>query len=189
MKIYTKTGDDGSTGLFGGSRVSKTHIRTRAYGEIDELNAVLGLVLAHASTKTDTSKKISEILLPIQAHLFVVGSHIATPYELNAIPSTLPPCTDGPIMQLEQWIDEMQNDLPELTNFILPGGSPTGATLHVARTVCRRAERSVVEAMETEELLPVIVQYLNRLSDFLFVLARYVNQAAEMPETDWKSQS
>jgi cob(I)alamin adenosyltransferase len=180
QRIYTRTGDAGDTGLFGGGRVAKSHPRVEAYGAVDELNAVLGW--ARTCTRDAT---IVERLGPLQAELFAVGAHLATRTPEGRTGPKLPPLPDAAIPRLEQWIDEAEAELPELRSFILPGGSTGGAALHVARTVCRRAERRVVELATQEDVADGIVVYLNRLSDLLFVLARRENAKAGVEEQAW----
>ena len=179
MKIYTKTGDDGSTGLFGGARVNKDDPRVEAYGTVDELNAVIGLARA-----TSLPEELATLLAEIQEQLFVVGAELATlPGKESKLPMRL--IGSGEVQQLEEAIDRMEAGLPPLTNFILPGGAPSGAALHHARTVCRRAERTVIVASRVAEVRSELKIYLNRLSDFLFVAARRANSAANMPESPW----
>ena len=187
MKIYTKTGDTGTTNLFGGQRVTKHHKRIAAVGLLDELNAQLGLTLA-TFAQSPLDIELPEFIGPCQHTLFSIGAHVATQYPLHEIPENLPPITEEEVQQLEQHIDELEEGLPELSQFILPGGSILGAQLHVVRAVCRRAERALVELHNANdvELLPEILQYVNRLSDLLFVLSRAVNHAEESPETIWK---
>lgn len=181
MNIYTKTGDSGETGLFGGKRVPKTDPRIEAYGTVDELNAVIGAVIALEPDAAST-----EALTSIQGQLLVIGSHLATPYNpAEEAPSTLPAFKESWISDMESLVDSMQAELPELTSFILPGGSEAGAQLHVARTVCRRAERCLVALTTVEEIDLGLLRYLNRLSDLLFVMARYVNHAAGSTEQTW----
>lgn len=187
MKIYTRTGDRGRTALFGGGRVSKADRRVEAYGAVDELNAVIGW----AATQVNASERgWQERLEQIQSDLFAIGAHLATP-----IPSgrrrrpALPDLPVEAIEQFEHWMDEADTTLPPLRAFILPGGNAGGAALHIARTVCRRAEREVVRLDETEPVDPVIVKYLNRLSDLLFVAARSVNHAGGAPEREWHPQA
>lgn len=180
MKIYTRTGDKGETGLFGGQRVPKTHVRIEAYGTIDELNANLGLVISNGSDNVET-------LQTIQGDLMILGSHLATPYSKDKIPDALPNLRNDSIKWLEDTIDTLDKDLPELKNFILPGGSTAASELHVARTICRRAERRVIELSKTEYVNPEIITYLNRLSDCLFTLARFENKASNQTETTWKA--
>lgn len=179
MKIYTKTGDEGETGLFRGPRVAKHHPRVEAYGNVDELNAVLGVLLTeikHAG--------IRDLLSAIQHELFDVGADLATPtQEQNDAQLRI---TETMVQRLEKAIDHFEETLPPLQAFILPGGSKGGALLHYARTVCRRAERSVTDLKEREHINPIVLHYLNRLSDLLFVLARAENLAADIPEVKWK---
>lgn len=180
-KIYTKTGDAGDTGLFGGGRVPKASARVEAYGEVDELNAVLGWALLQV-TDVWTRDRVERV----QADLFALGAHLATPPAREGRRSPqLPPLPAARVPELERWMDEASETLPELRSFILPGGSAGGAALHLARTVCRRAERRVVALAAGEVVEPVVLTYLNRLSDFLFVAARRENQLAGAPERPW----
>ena len=182
MKLYTKTGDGGETGLLGGRRVSKDDPRVAAYGEVDELNAVLGLTLAFIQE----DEELRACLLDIQRHLFVVGSHLADPSaRVEAKRGDKASFSEHNVTQLEQWIDQFEALLPPLRHFILPGGSKGGATLHHARTVCRRAERRIVALSQEVKIAPLIVIYINRLSDFLFVAARLENQRRRRPEIPW----
>lgn len=188
MRIYTKTGDDGSTGLFGGRRVSKTDPRVEAYGSVDELSSAVGLALAAGgpgATEARGPAGLETILASIQLDLFVLGSDLAAPREQTKEASYLPRLEPGHVRALEGWIDEYEARLPRLSNFILPGGSPLAAHLHHARTVCRRAERATVALAALVDIGPVPVQYLNRLADLLFVLARWANRAAGVPEVEW----
>lgn len=182
MKIYTRTGDDGTTMLFSGGRVRKDHLRVEAYGTVDELNSQLGVVRA-----MQPHEKVTAWLIDVQNQLFRLGADLATPMDAKA--DWVVRLDESPIKALEEAIDAMSADLPELTNFILPGGTPAAAHLHVARTVCRRAERQVVRLAEAEAINPVAQTYLNRLSDWLFVLARYENHLAGEPESKWTVQS
>lgn len=177
MKIYTKTGDDGTTGLYGGGRVSKASARIECYGTVDELNSVLGMTLSR-----DCSPECRRYLTTIQHTLFVLGADLATPNDSKASVDRI---EEHNATQLEQWIDELDARLEPLKNFILPGGTESASTLHVARTVCRRAERLCVGAHEVEDLGDAVVHYLNRLSDFLFMLARWENQAAGLEDIPW----
>ena len=180
MKIYTKTGDQGDTSLFAGGRVSKEAPRVEAYGTVDELNACLGMICAQLS-----DGEVLDCLRRIQMELFDVGSDLATP--TTAITrKPIPRIRAEQTLRLEQWIDRYEKELSPLTRFILPSGSLAGATLHFARTVCRRAERRVVALSKVETINLELIRYLNRLSDLLFVLARLVNQRAQMPETVWE---
>lgn len=179
-RIYTKTGDDGTTGLFGGRRVAKDALRVEAYGTVDELNSVLGLARAYGLAATH-----DDLAGIVQEQLFVLGADLATPHDaMKSFP--LPRVTPDDVVCLERAIDGLEETLPPLKNFILPGGTPVGAALHLARTVCRRAERvAVMLAHEEPEIGPLPVQYLNRLSDFLFVLARAANHSAGAEEHPW----
>jgi cob(I)alamin adenosyltransferase len=179
MKIYTKTGDAGTTGLFGGTRVSKGHDRVCAYGDVDELNAVLGLARA-AVVDDDTAA----LLMDIQSALFDLGAELATTPD-RAAKGDMPHVTPEDVTRLEAAIDAREVDLPPLTNFVLPGGSAAAAHLHVGRTVCRRAERAVVALSHAESVRPEVLTYLNRLSDLLFVLARDANRRAQVEDVPW----
>ncbi len=178
MKIYTKTGDDGSTGLLGGSRVPKSDARIECYGTVDELNASIGW------TATIAGDAFAESLRPIQNELFVIGSHLAIG-EGSASPASLPALEESAIARLEMQIDTATAQLPPLRNFVLPGGCELSARLHVARTVCRRAERLVVRFAHDRPVAGIIVTYLNRLSDWLFVQARLANQQAGVADVPW----
>jgi len=181
IKIYTKTGDDGDTGLFGGGRVPKDHPRVAAYGDVDELNAVIGM-----ARSVETMPRIDEVLAPIQRDLFALGALLATPdTEKMKEQLTKARISDARIAQLEQAIDDCETELEPLKAFILPGGTPKAAALHVARTVCRRAERAVITLQRDTTLPPIVVIYLNRLSDLLFVLARVATKRAGAGEVTW----
>lgn len=181
LRIYTRTGDAGDTGLFGGGRVDKDDPRVEAYGEIDELNAVLGMARA-----VEMMPRIDEVLVPIQRDLFSLGALLATP-DREKMRQQLEKARidDSRIAELERHIDEGESELEPLKAFILPGGTPKAAALHVARTVCRRAERRVVSLKREVELPQLVVIYLNRLSDLLFVLARVANRRAGAGEVTW----
>lgn len=181
MKIYTRTGDAGTTGLFGGGRVDKDSVRVEAYGAVDELNAALGV--ARRTVGPDLAA-VGDHIESIQTDLFALGAELATVTGHEARLSG-PRLGTTDITRLEDWIDELETSLPELKNFILPGGSEAGALLHEARTTCRRAERRVVAAGREAPVRNELVVYLNRLSDLLFVLARYVNHRAGVAETIW----
>jgi len=183
QRIYTKTGDAGETGLFGGGRVRKSHPRVEAYGAVDEVNAVLGL-----ARTTVREPGIVAGLPPIQADLFAIGAHLATDVPEGRPKPKLPALPEHRIASLEQWIDEAESALPELRSFILPGGSPGGAALHMARTVCRRAERRVIELATGDDVAPAIIVYLNRLSDLLFVLARLENRHSQVEDQEWRPE-
>ena len=181
VKIYTKTGDAGQTSLLAGGRVSKDSIRVAAYGDVDELNAVLGIVLT-----TDPMEFERPLLESVQRDLFAIGARLADPtaHEVERVAerTALPA---GRVAEFEQAIDRYEGELPPLKAFILPGGSPKAAALHLARTVCRRAERAVVTLHATAEVPAEILVYLNRLSDLLFMLARLANHRAGATDTAW----
>lgn len=179
MKIYTKTGDDGTTALFSGGRVRKDAIRVEAYGTVDELNSYLGVV--RASNPTHASVKAIQ---RVQDHLFRLGADLATP--MDAKSDWLVRIDDDAVQWLETSVDKMSEQLPELQHFILPGGAPAGAHLHVARTICRRAERLVVALSAETSINDAAQVYLNRLSDWLFTLARYENMRAGIAEDEWR---
>jgi cob(I)alamin adenosyltransferase len=179
MKIYTKTGDRGDTGLFGGARVSKASLRVSAYGDVDELNSVLGVVSAH----TKDSKRLSQ-LQRIQSDLFTVGAELAKNPD-KQVDLGMALVSEADIERLEHAIDELDRVLAPLKTFILPGGSMAAAFLHVARTICRRAERAVVLLAQSEPVRAELVRYLNRLSDLLFTLARAENQQAGIADVPW----
>jgi cob(I)alamin adenosyltransferase len=183
VKIYTRTGDGGRTKLFGGVEVSKQDLRVDAYGTLDELNAVLGTVLA---LDRDDEFGIGA-LGTVQEDLFAIGSRLAAARpERELTRRTIPGLAVGRVGELEAWIDGLEEELPPLDAFILPGGCLAGAQLHVARTVCRRAERAVASLLEDDPSLSIeVVPYINRLSDLLFTLARAVNHRAGRSETEW----
>jgi cob(I)alamin adenosyltransferase len=180
-KIYTCTGDDGSTGLVGGARVKKSSLKVCAYGDVDELNAQLGACRTLAMELTNSD--ISDILTRIQNELFDIGAELATPSDAHWAGML----KAGPehVSQLESWIDSLNAPLPALSSFILPGGSSLNAQLHIARTVCRRAERSILALHEHEAVSADILRYINRLSDLLFVMARAVVISEGLPEYLW----
>jgi cob(I)alamin adenosyltransferase len=180
VRIYTRTGDAGETGLFGGGRVPKSDARVAAYGEVDELNAVLGVAVAGLR-----DAGIAALLAELQPDLFVLGAHLATPSETRGRPPALPPLPAGRIADFERRIDEAEAELPPLDAFVMPGGTPGAAALHHARTVCRRAERAVVALADSEVVPPDVLVYLNRLSDLLFVLARVENLRSGEAERKW----
>ena len=181
MKIYTRTGDDGTTGLFGGRRVAKSDPRIECYGTIDELNASLGLAAAAAPSPPE----LAAMLAQIQNELFVIGSHLATPPDDTRRLAQVPDLDEGSIGRLEAQIDAADSELPPLRNFILPGGSEAAARLHLARTVCRRAERLLVAFAGELTIEPVVLRYLNRLSDWLFVYARWCNHRTGVADVPW----
>lgn len=180
MKIYTRTGDQGLTGLFGGARVRKNDIRVEAYGTVDETNAVLGVARA-----AGLGGKLDEQLERIQGDLFVLGAELAcAPDKIDKLKLAL--LGQDRIAELEQLIDEVEESLQPLSQFILPGGSPGAAALHLARTVCRRAERRVLDVPDVRS---EAVVYLNRLSDLLFVLARHANRLAQVDDIPWEGRA
>lgn len=181
MKIYTKKGDSGETSLFGGQRVSKSTERIEAYGTVDELNSFVGLAASY-----DLSDKGTEYLRKVQEMLFTLGADLATPPSSETRIDRL---GEGATQFLEEAIDEMEEELETLKNFILPGGSQAGATLHTARTICRRAERAAVACQKVDEISDESLKFLNRLSDFLFVMARYENKQAGIREDIWKTSN
>lgn len=178
MKIYTKTGDAGETGLLGGARVSKAAPRVAAYGDVDELNAWLGLARSAAD------ESLAAMLEQLQRHLFAIGARLADPVGTVANRVAKASVSDQDVAQLEAWIDRLETELPPLRRFILAGGMPAAASLHVARTVCRRAERSVV-ALGSDAVEREVLVYLNRLSDLLFVMARTANHRGGVAEAEW----
>jgi len=184
MKIYTKTGDKGETSLYGGTRVSKAAARVESYGTLDELNAFIGLAKAEIS-----DEKVLNQLQKIQFDLFTVGSEAATPTDKlilangkNRLDLMI---SEEEISELEHWMDDLDAELEPLQFFILPSGGKAAASVHVCRTVCRRAERAMVYLNETEEVRPELIKYLNRLSDYLFILARYISKISGEKEDYW----
>jgi cob(I)alamin adenosyltransferase len=181
-KIYTKTGDRGETGLFDGSRVSKHSPRVEAYGDVDELNAILGVAVSFIRE----DEELRTCLLAVQRDLFVVGAHLADPASrVEAKRGNKASFSEEKVAWLERWIDRFEATLPPLRQFILPGGSKGGAALHYARTVCRRAERRIVALSQQVEVAPLVITYMNRLSDFLFVAARVENLRKNCPDVPW----
>jgi cob(I)alamin adenosyltransferase len=182
-KIYTRRGDDGSTGLFGGPRVRKDDLRVAAYGDADELNSALGM--AREELRDERQKDLAAIVDRLQSELFTLGSELATP-DAEAAPKEVPRITAEHVARLENEIDRLTAELPPMRNFILPGGSRAGAALHLCRTVCRRAERTTVELSRESRVSAEALAYLNRLSDLLFVMARAANLRAGGIEIPWK---
>ncbi|MDZ4657169.1 MAG: cob(I)yrinic acid a,c-diamide adenosyltransferase [Bythopirellula sp.] len=181
MKIYTCTGDDGSTGLYGGGRVSKCDPRVEAFGAVDELNAQLGVVRAGG-----LPEQFDSILYALQNRMFDLGAELATP-DAAVRGTDYLQATD--VAQVETWIDEQEALLPPLQTFILPGGSPSAAQIHLARCVCRRAERQVVALAQVSPVRELVIRYLNRVGDFLFVLARSVNQELSHADVAWQKRT
>lgn len=179
MPIYTRTGDKGQTSLIGGTRVQKSHERVEAYGTVDELNSNLGYVIAQINSQKLPRSKIKNELIYIQHDLFVIGSTLAAPQKKSY------PQLEKRIKDFEELIDQLTKELPELQNFILPGGGKVGSLLHIARTIARRAERKVVLLAQKEEVDEAILKYLNRLSDLLFTIARYINHIDNKKEIKW----
>ncbi|WP_299527827.1 cob(I)yrinic acid a,c-diamide adenosyltransferase [uncultured Lutibacter sp.] len=185
MKIYTKTGDKGKTSLFGGTRVPKYDLRIEAYGTVDELNSYIGLI---RDQKIDANT--SKILLIIQHELFTIGSMLATPPEKKVLKNgkerlTISKISNESIELLEKEMDKMNESLPEMTHFILPGGHPTVSYCHIARCICRRVERITTQLSDESSIEPLILMYLNRLSDYLFVLARKLTTDNNAQEVQW----
>lgn len=179
MKIYTKKGDKGETSLLGGTRVPKHHIRIEAYGTVDELNSWLGLI-----RDQNISADIKKFLINIQDRLFTIGSHLATDPKKNKI--KLPSLNEDDTILLEKEIDKMNETIPEMKSFVLPGGNEIVSYCHIARCVCRRAERCVVHLAQNEKVEEIIIKYLNRLSDYLFVLSRKFSHEFRAEEIPWK---
>ena len=179
MKIYTKTGDSGETSLFDGTRVSKTDPRVVAYGDVDEVQAALGVARA-----AGLPKDLDEMCVSLQRDLFALGARLADPSHKIAKRVEKIVIDDASITRLEGWIDRLDTEIPALRHFILSDGSPAGAALHLARTVCRRAERSVL-SLGKDAVEPIVIVYLNRLPDLLFTMARAANHRAGSPETPW----
>ncbi|MEO6583471.1 MAG: cob(I)yrinic acid a,c-diamide adenosyltransferase [Ferruginibacter sp.] len=181
FKIYTKTGDLGKTSLIGGTKVLKSHIRIESYGTIDELNSYIGLV---SDMITDTNSR--SMLREIQDRLFTIGSSLACdPNKETKL--HIPDLTKSDVELLEKEMDKMDEQLPEMKNFILPAGHPAVSTIHICRCVCRRAERICVHMLHDKEIIaPLVIKYLNRLSDYLFMLARYTSHLFKVPEVPWK---
>jgi cob(I)alamin adenosyltransferase len=179
VKIYTKTGDAGETSLFDGTRVSKTHLRVTAYGEVDELQACLGVARA-AGLPAD----LDEMCVALQRDLFAVGARLADPSHKIAARVEKAAVTNEHVTRLEGWIDRLDEELPPLRHFVLSGGTPAGAALHLARAVCRRAERAVLH-LGADAVEPVVLVYVNRVSDLLFTMARAANHRAGVSETQW----
>jgi cob(I)alamin adenosyltransferase len=185
LKIYTRTGDRGETGLFGGQRVSKDDARVEAYGDVDELNSVLGIAVARLEAVGDA--EMAGGLREVQADLFTLGARLATPAveDGGRENSWIPLLDAGRVGEMEGWIDRAETELEPLQNFVLPGGSDAAAALHLARTVCRRAERRVVTLTRVAHVDETVIVYLNRLSDLIFTLARLANARAGITDVPW----
>ncbi len=180
-KIYTKTGDKGTTSLIGGTKVPKSHLRIEAYGTVDELNSYIGLC-----KDLLTDEPVRKILLEVQDRLFTIGSSLACD-PVKEPKMRIPDLKEEDVTLLEKEIDRMNETVPPMKSFILPGGHPTLSHLHIARCVCRRAERCCVRLeMEDPGMEPVVIKYINRLSDYLFVLSRYTGHLLQIPEITWK---
>lgn len=179
MKVYTKTGDKGTTGLLGGTRVLKSDLRIESYGTVDELNSHMGMV-----RDQKVNEPIADELIQIQNTLFVIGSHLASDPEKSKV--VIPDIANDSIEKLEKAIDRMDDELPEMRNFVLPGGHVSVSAGHIARCVCRRAERLVIALSEHAEIHENITKYLNRLSDYLFVLCRWMTKELNAEEVPWK---
>lgn len=185
-RIYTRTGDEGTTSLFGGERVLKAHPRIDAYGTVDEVNALVGQAQAHLTDETPGAERLGPLLRRLQEELFILGADLATPQDAKPV---VPRIKKSHVEQLEEDIDALSEDIPPLKHFILPGGTVLASTLHQARTVCRRAERLTVKAADLVPLDDAALIYLNRLSDLFFVLARWANHQAGVREDVWKKES
>jgi cob(I)alamin adenosyltransferase len=181
MKIYTKTGDTGNSGLFGGRRVPKNDARLEAYGTLDELNAQLGLLLCEK-----VAPQTRATVVWLQNTLFIAGADLATPFSVEEKTGKAQRISDEHIAKAETFIDAYEAELPELRNFILPGGTRAAALLHIARTVCRRAERVIVCAQQKDEINEKLLIFVNRISDLLFVLSRYENHSSGIADTKWE---
>lgn len=178
-KVYTKTGDKGNTSLLGGKKVSKADLRIEAYGNVDELNAFIG----HLKDHEGVENRLQQQLYWIQEHLFTIGSILATEEGFSGF--ELPKISETEVSQLEVWIDKFDAELPPLKNFILPGGHPAVSLSHICRTVCRRTERSIIALSTSSEVDQVILQFINRLSDYFFIFARTLSKLLDAPEIPW----
>lgn len=180
MPIYTKTGDKGETSLFGGTRVKKSHIQVEAYGAIDELNSWVGKIIANLTPRQTRlpHEALESFFTSVQSDLFTLGGTLAG-WKGDLAP------LEARVTEMEVHIDALESKMPKLTSFILPGGSDLSSTVHIARSVCRRAERTIVALSETTEIDPIMLQYVNRLSDLFFVTARFINQEVNIVESPW----
>jgi cob(I)alamin adenosyltransferase len=184
MKLYTRTGDDGTTGLFSGARVSKDHPRIEAYGTVDELNAVLGLVLAACDRTHAFERRVHEVVSVLQSRLFDIGADLATP-EGAKQQARIHRIDDEDVAEAEGWIDEMDAANPPLRSFVMPAGTELAARLHLARTVCRRTERTIISLGSIEPVGEPLLRYMNRLSDLFFAMARRANHERGIPDAPW----
>jgi cob(I)alamin adenosyltransferase len=184
MKLYTKTGDDGTTGLFGGDRVSKDHPRVEAYGTVDEANAAIALAAAACDPSRPVQRRIADILKMIESRLFDLGADLATPADSKHADKVVR-LNDADTRAAEQWIDEIDAGNATMKNFVLPGGSELAARLHLARTICRRAERVMVALARAETVTPQAIIFINRLSDLLFAMARRANADLGVSDVPW----
>lgn len=184
MKLYTKTGDDGTTGLFGGQRVSKDHPRVAAYGTVDELNACIGMAAAACDAEQSLHASLVEVFAQLQSRLFDIGADLATP-EGAKHESKITRITDEHVSEVERWIDEIEAANKTMKSFVLPGGTELASRLHMARTVCRRAERTMIALNHSEPVSEGAIVYVNRVSDLLFAMARRVNKEAGVDDVPW----
>ncbi len=184
MDLYTRRGDDGSTGLYGGERTGKEHARIEAFGTLDELNAWLGLAIAACEATRPVHARCAAILAEAQSRLFDLGADLATPAD-SPHRDKIARVGPGHVAEAERWIDEIDGPNTSMRNFVLPGGTEMAARLHVARTVCRRAERRIVALIRSDEINPIAVSYVNRLGDLLFAMARRANADAGVPDIPW----
>lgn len=180
--LYTRTGDQGETALVGGSRIAKDHGRLEAYGTLDEFSAALGFILSSEECKAPVNDELQKI----QNMLFNLGCYLATPGSDPQNDDGVPGLTEDHIIELEGWIDRLDNELPPLNCFILPGGTEAASRAHLARTICRRAERRIITLSREEYVAPILISYMNRLSDYLFALARWFNFKAGVSEPKWQ---
>ena len=188
MKLYTRTGDDGTTGLFSGARVSKDHPRIEAYGTVDELNAVLGLVLSACDRGHAFERRLHEVVSALQSRLFDIGADLATP-EGAKQQARIHRIDDADVAEAEGWIDEFDGANPPLRTFVMPAGTELAARLHLARTVCRRAERTIISLGSIEPVGEPLLRYMNRLSDLFFAMARRANHERGQPDVPWTPKS
>jgi cob(I)alamin adenosyltransferase len=188
MKLYTRTGDDGTTGLFSGARVSKDHPRIEAYGTVDELNSLLGVVMCSCDPAHAFEARLYAILSAMQSRLFDIGADLATP-EGAKQQARIHRIDDADVAEAEGWIDEIDSANPPLRTFVMPAGTELAARLHVARTVCRRAERAIISLGSIEPVGDPLLRYMNRLSDLFFAMARRANHERGMPDVPWTPKS